>query len=739
MPASGGADHYLPPRLPTLMVNDTHQTSEEPSSIPSPEYEGSSFMRHDQFRYPDQHDIRIPTGGDVLVTEFSDYSSSLISPEEAPLIDTTLQVPRSNAFQPHQYALLPRNHQDQLPPAQPSPTSRTSHDLGEDLFNYGRQAILPLPGGPTESQPHDPTHTTRLNAPTMVTSIPVENPPSVPSSEPLMGSSAIQPNPSRRDRKEVSPVVIACRQCRGRKIRCDSTRPVCNNCVRRSNTCEYDTVPKRRGPDKRPGTRQRSCKKRPTGDSANLAPNEPPAKRRKTDHTPGSTQVPPTSKENMAAHGLVKRRSQEGVQTTELRIDTEQLPLKEAQSPITHRYIPYGNGGSLSKSAFPRPIDTNVAHVSSQRSHSKYTILNSPVTESLHKDWWNEFLVTSGYSLNDLEVHTRYLFSDTLHSLEFLNVEYFVQTLHNPDRRHTIQPSLILAVLALSTLMKSSSIEDGDTGRKRALYFRDAAHQAVHTAIASDWVDAAVAGASLVLCLFESSAHPLYDPARHMGALDLLSGLIRSLTLTTIDSNDPDVCRFAQNAVPCVQLLPSQALSQRCICIPSDAQQPPDSYSTWSYPLPWDPSWSDIQIKDEECRRLVWCALGMAAQHTVQSAALHDQNNMEGSEEGEELWICNPSNYAILFPAEVIDRASPAYRGVDSPSPKESVYALYCRSMLLWVFCHYRLRTCPSEELKAEYAQEAMGESQFIQESLDFHTCNLDTGLIYLTREYISK
>lgn len=50
---------------------------------------------------------------------------------------------------------------------------------------------------------------------------------------------------------------------RARKIRCDSTRPHCNNCVRRGNDCEYDAKPKRRGPDKRPGTRQRSCKKRP--------------------------------------------------------------------------------------------------------------------------------------------------------------------------------------------------------------------------------------------------------------------------------------------------------------------------------------------------------------------------------------------------------------------------------------------------------------------------------------------
>lgn len=62
---------------------------------------------------------------------------------------------------------------------------------------------------------------------------------------------------------------------RARKIRCDSTRPNCNNCVRRSDGCEYDEKPRRRGPDKRPGTRQRSCKKRPIDGSA------PPPKRKK--------------------------------------------------------------------------------------------------------------------------------------------------------------------------------------------------------------------------------------------------------------------------------------------------------------------------------------------------------------------------------------------------------------------------------------------------------------------------
>jgi len=52
---------------------------------------------------------------------------------------------------------------------------------------------------------------------------------------------------------------------RFRKVRCDSARPVCKNCARRSDPCEYDVVQKRRGPDRQPGTRQRLYKKKPEG------------------------------------------------------------------------------------------------------------------------------------------------------------------------------------------------------------------------------------------------------------------------------------------------------------------------------------------------------------------------------------------------------------------------------------------------------------------------------------------
>ena len=48
-----------------------------------------------------------------------------------------------------------------------------------------------------------------------------------------------------------------------RKIRCDGAKPVCHSCSHRTtdkNECNYDPAPKRRGPDKMPGARQRMAR-----------------------------------------------------------------------------------------------------------------------------------------------------------------------------------------------------------------------------------------------------------------------------------------------------------------------------------------------------------------------------------------------------------------------------------------------------------------------------------------------
>ena len=70
---------------------------------------------------------------------------------------------------------------------------------------------------------------------------------------------------------------------RSRKIRCDGAKPTCHNCTRRASDCKYDAVPRRRGPDKKPGARQRTVKKKDSDDPSTGNKADPKKKRRKSD------------------------------------------------------------------------------------------------------------------------------------------------------------------------------------------------------------------------------------------------------------------------------------------------------------------------------------------------------------------------------------------------------------------------------------------------------------------------
>lgn len=67
------------------------------------------------------------------------------------------------------------------------------------------------------------------------------------------------------------------------------------------------------------------------------------------------------------------------------------------------------------------------------------------------------------------------------------------------------------------------------------------------------------------------------------------------------------------------------------------------------------------------------------------------------------------------------------------------MWALYCRSMLLWNctvrFWDERLTT----EERTRIACATFVETRVVEEALDAHTCNIDTSLIYMCREFISK
>lgn len=72
-------------------------------------------------------------------------------------------------------------------------------------------------------------------------------------------------------------------------------------------------------------------------------------------------------------------------------------------------------------------------------------------------------------------------------------------------------------------------------------------------------------------------------------------------------------------------------------------------------------------------------------------------------------------------------------------SPKDSIWALYCRVMLLWNFTTRLSGDALADRPRAEYAYEVWVETQSIQDALDMHVCNVDTALLYMCREFLYK
>ncbi|KAJ3848015.1 hypothetical protein EV368DRAFT_50103 [Lentinula lateritia] len=711
------SDLYSPFQHPS-MLEEGPQSSEDGSGLHSPVF-GQSHdceLLH-LLRYQDQADIEDAAG----ILRF-DYTSSIIQQQQPPLIDTTLVTPSPNAHHSNfstDYSIAARNQPDIQYLPQTSVNTRASHfspGPGGEALDFRYNSSERRSSG---RQTHDPMVRRVMDGDQPLTPVsPVE----------LSESSTAFAGNRSRERRETSTVVIACRQCRSRKIRCDSARPVCTNCHRRKNVCEYDAAPKRRGPDKRPGTRRRSCKKRPADGST-----PPPSKRKKTetDEVTSTNQVPPSTKSKTAM--TERKRS--------LSTDKhgQNHPGRRYPSSMDYDEIHY-------KSPYPGPLDINVLRPTEKMAHEKFPSPSSPTVESAQHDWWARFLTT--HSIGDIAADAEYLwvyhvqdifidinvysFSDTGHWLSFLNLDYFLQTLYHPEDRLAIRPPLILSILAMATLMKSSQAEFGIKGRERALMYRESARAALESSWNSGWLDPMLAEAALILTLFETSVHPQYNPDRISESLLLLDDIIRHLGLTSIDASDPDVCVYPRGNVPVVITSGPDERDRKCTCIPVDATHPPDPVTSWSYPPPWDSSWTPLQIRDEECRRVCWCAVGLIASYNAQCVAF--------DRKCPNLFLSDCSNFNLLFPGEVVDRASPTYRSVDSHSPKESVWALYCRSMLLWNYSNHLCNQSESpSETNAELAQESWSESQAIQDSLEMHICNLDTALIYMTREYIYK
>lgn len=168
-----------------------------------------------------------------------------------------------------------------------------------------------------------------------------------------------------------------------------------------------------------------------------------------------------------------------------------------------------------------------------------------------------------------------------------------------------------------------------------------------------------------LLTLFEVCAHPLHSTERCYSALVMLDSIIRSLSLTQADADDPHATTFLPGTVPVVPVrdqpgnswcdiqplqgagtlyisaLPREHTSEiGCPCKsltlgalwPSTTEHAP----MWNQTPAWNDSWSENDIRKESIRRLCWSSMVTAAGYISYTTA-HQSNN-------PDLFIADPSN-----------------------------------------------------------------------------------------------
>jgi hypothetical protein len=134
---------------------------------------------------------------------------------------------------------------------------------------------------------------------------------------------------------------------------------------------------------------------------------------------------------------------------------------------------------------------------------------NAPSLSFTRKIWWDSllslYLSPSTDRLQNLTVtqresasmsitsDLRFLFRASNYWFSFFHIPTFFGNFFDPGRRNRIQPSLVLAMLAMSTFWQSSEVGYGEAGRTRALRFRDEAQAAMDASFNAGWIDETLA------------------------------------------------------------------------------------------------------------------------------------------------------------------------------------------------------------------------------------------------------
>lgn len=165
-----------------------------------------------------------------------------------------------------------------------------------------------------------------------------------------------------------------------------------------------------------------------------------------------------------------------------------------------------------------------------------------------------------------------------------------------------------------------------------------------------------------MLSIFEVCAHPEHSTHRAMSAMAILDQIIRTLSLTFLDADDPNASTFVRQEVPRVRAAPnhpkpdhdsspgspfesiSSSQTETCDCVSlSLGYQWSGAHEhtpLWLSTPAWDASWSDGEIRKESCRRLCWSTVILAAGHSSYTTA--------SKAGGLDLFVTEPANVRYI-------------------------------------------------------------------------------------------
>ncbi|KAI0761983.1 hypothetical protein BD413DRAFT_606933 [Trametes elegans] len=580
-------------------------------------------------------------------------------------------------------------------------------------------------------------------------------------------------------------VYVACNQCRARKTRCDGAKPICHHCRKRppedGGECSYEPQPNRRGQDKTPGTRVRGGAKRRRmsgGESCSADSDDGTSRGGRSSSTESSA--------SPQVHGSYENLS-------DLLLDE----FKSDYDPFAHAF-----------NAVEELPSANVELDLGPHRHEFESIPERPSLQFTRETWWDAILTfyatedgapqvdavslsseRRSATMRDIVTDLRAFFHASLYWASFIHLPRFFDTVLNSTKRGSMQPSLMLAALAVGTLSQSSEVEKGPAGRARALRLLNMAHGALQASLASGWVDIGLVQASWLIAYFELQSHPLHSIERGRSSLLLLDSLIRLFSLTTLDA---DLLRAksssagssgiasASGAVPSNSgfipagatfpsipgVTPSRTaftpfMSQtharhlHARTPPQTSPNIPDNITLGpsTSPLPaqctcteftishhWPsvhglaPSWQGTLmwptgLAEGDFQKEECRRLVWAA--VMLTASLNSYTSVIEDIENHKLSIKDPRNFTILFPGEALALAG-------SPVLANNIWTLYMRAMLLLHSC-VCTRGDPTltEAERAQFAINAWLEIETMETALEQHTCGLERWFGFQAREML--